>query len=93
MIPESELVEDKLSGEFVNPELNQIYNVRKGWLRRLKKVKSSVLFIFLCGEHDSSLVMSLYLTFIFLISKQILLIIRIGICPITQDIYKSITYA
>ena len=37
-IPESEFVEDKLSEESVKPEFNQINDVQKDWISRLRKV-------------------------------------------------------
>ena len=37
-IPKSEFVEDKLSEESVKPEFNQINDVQKDWISRLRKV-------------------------------------------------------
>jgi len=37
-IPESEFVEDKLSEELVKPGFNQINDVQKDWISRLRKV-------------------------------------------------------
>ncbi|GMY07351.1 CAAX amino terminal protease family [Fagus crenata] len=41
-IPESKFVEDKLSEELVNPGFNQIDDVQKDWISRLRKVTDAL---------------------------------------------------